>query len=214
MEIIPSKSEKLPAFGDDTPNEPSSDRSNCFGWRGTSAVVDPEAEVTSRHREAHPPKVRRVLFGNSQDAPSDISRHETLPVQSSMSESPSEPNIMDGSLPVFSDLSFSDSRKDKGCFVNKPCEDMSFNRTNGETAFGTSGRTISPVIMGESESDNVPRRSQRHREQPERLQYRQPGNPLLSIVQSLFQGLNLAFADALQNHGYADTPLSNPKANS
>ena len=68
--------------------------------------------------------------------------------------------------------------------------------------------------MGESESDNVPRRSQRHREQPERLQYGQLGNPLLPIVQSLFQGLNLAFADALQNHGYADTPLSNPKANS
>lgn len=138
-------------------------------------------------------------------------KDETLPVPLNMSESPSEPNIMDESLPVFSDLSFSDSSKDEGCFVNKPCEDVSVDRTNEGTAAGTSGRGTSPVIMGESESDNVPRRSQRHREQPERLQYGQLGNPLLSIVQSLFQGLNLAFADALQNHGYTDTPQVIPR---
>lgn len=65
--------------------------------------------------------------------------------------------------------------------------------------------------MGESESDNVPRCSQRLREQPERLQYGQLGNPLLSTVQSLFQGLSLAFADALQNHGYTDTPQVTPR---
>ncbi|KAI3374447.1 hypothetical protein L3Q82_006267 [Scortum barcoo] len=34
--------------------------------------------------------------------------------------------------------------------------------------------------------------------------------PCCPIVQSLFQGLNLAFADALQNHGYADTPQCLP----
>ena len=92
VEIIPSKSEKPPALGDDTSNEPSSDRSNCSGWKGTTAVVDPEAEVISRNRETDSPKVRRALFRNSQDAPSDNSREdETLPVQLGMSESPSEP---------------------------------------------------------------------------------------------------------------------------
>ena len=208
VEIIPSKSEKPPVFRDDTSNEPS-----CSGWKGTSAVVVPEAEVTSRHRETDSPKVRRALFGNSQDTPSDISRQEDeiLPVQPSMSESPSEPNIMDESLPVFSDLSFIDSSKDEGCSVNNPCEDVSVDRTNEGTAAGTSGRGTSPVIVRESEGDSVPRRSQRRREQPERLQYGQRGNPLLSIVQSLFQGLNLAFADALQNPGYADILQVTPR---
>lgn len=88
---------------------------------------------------------------------------------------------------------------------------LSVDRTNEGTAVGMPGRRTSPVIMGESESDSVPRRSQRHREQPERLQYGHLGNPLLSIVQSLFQGLNLALADALQNHGYADTPQRTPR---
>ena len=118
---------------------------------------------------------------------------------------------MDESLPIFSDLSFSDSSKDEECFVNNPCEDVSVDRTNEGIAAGTPGRRTSPVIMGESEGDSVPRRSKRHREQPERLQYGQLGNPLLPIVQSVFQGLNLAFADALQNHGYADTPKITPK---
>ena len=206
--------EKRPAPERETVERiPSSDRSHCSGWKGTSAAVDPEAEVASRHRGTDAPKVRRALFGNSQDAPSDISRQgdETSPVPLSMLESPSEPNIMDESLPVFSDLSFSDSTKDEGCSVHKPCEDMSVDRTNERVAAGTSGRETSPVIMGESECDNVPRRSQRYRELPERLQYGQLGNPLLSIVQSLFQGLNLALADALQHPSYADTPQVIPR---
>lgn len=211
VEIISSKSEELPAPRD--VNEPSSDRSNSSGWKGSSAVVDPEAEVISKHREIDYPKMRRALFGKSQDSPPDVSREEdeVLPVQLSMSESALEPNIMDESLPVYSDLSFSGSSKDEGCFVHKLCEDMSVNRTNEGTAVGMPGRKTPPVIMGESESDGAPRRSQRHREQPERLQYGQLGNPLLSIVQSLFQGLNLAFADALQNHGYADAPQKAPR---
>ncbi|CAK6955469.1 uncharacterized protein LOC127368350, partial [Scomber scombrus] len=123
VEVIPSKSEKPLALRDGTPNEPSSDKSNCSGWIGNSAVVDAEAEVISEHREIHFPKARRVLFGSSQDITSDIPMHEdeTLPVQ--LLESPSEPNIMNESLPVCSDLSFSDSSKDEECFVNEPCEE-------------------------------------------------------------------------------------------
>lgn len=214
VEINPPKSEKPLALRDTTSNEPSSDRSNCSGWEGTSTVVDTEAEFTSELRETDPPKVRRALFGNSQGVPSDISTQEdeTLPVQQSLAESPSEPNIMDEKLLAVSGLSFSDSSRDEGCSGNEPCEEVSVDRINEGTVTETSGRrATSPVIAGESESDTIPRRSQRQREQPERLQYGQLGNPLLPIVQSLFQGLNLAFADALQNHGYADTPQATPR---
>lgn len=214
VEIIPPKAEKPLALRDMISNEPSSDRSSHFGRVGNPAVVDKEAEVISEHRETDPLKVRRVLFGSSQDTTPDpsIQEDETMPVQLSMSESPSEPNIMSESFPVFSDLSFSDSNTDEGCFVSEPCKEVSVDRTNEGTAVGTSGgRDSSPVIMEESECYTTPRRSQRHREQPKRLQYSQLGNPLLSIVQSLFQGLNLAFADALQNPNYTDTPQVTPR---
>ncbi|XP_053279475.1 uncharacterized protein LOC128440700 [Pleuronectes platessa] len=49
-------------------------------------------------------------------------------------------------------------------------------------------------------SDNQPssaRRSVRNRQQPSRLQYVKPGNPLIAVVQSLFQGLTTAFTDVL-----------------
>lgn len=45
-------------------------------------------------------------------------------------------------------------------------------------------------------SDTV-RRSTRNRERPERLQYLRLGSPLVSIVQSLFQGLNNALTEVL-----------------
>lgn len=41
------------------------------------------------------------------------------------------------------------------------------------------------------------RRSTRNRERPERLQYSRLGSPLVSIVQSLFQGLSTALTDVL-----------------
>ncbi len=46
-------------------------------------------------------------------------------------------------------------------------------------------------------TDTLPRRSVRPREKPERLTYFQPGNPLIYVVQSLFQGLNSAFVKSL-----------------
>lgn len=42
--------------------------------------------------------------------------------------------------------------------------------------------------------------------------YSTVGNPLLFIAQSLFQGLNVVFADALQSYSYADVPNATPKA--
>lgn len=52
--------------------------------------------------------------------------------------------------------------------------------------------------IGETlEAETLPRRSQRHREMPKRLQYSQLGNPLISIVQALFQGLTVAYTDVL-----------------
>lgn len=47
------------------------------------------------------------------------------------------------------------------------------------------------------ETTNPVRRSERQTTQPKRLQYSQLGNPLISIAQSLFHGLSLAFTSAL-----------------
>lgn len=63
----------------------------------------------------------------------------------------------------------------------------------------------------EGDKTDTLRRSVRNRGPPERLQYTQLGNPLISIVQSLFQGLSLAFTDALQESkevGTYQEPLS------
>ena len=46
-------------------------------------------------------------------------------------------------------------------------------------------------------SEPIIRRSIRQSAKPERLQYRQLGNPLLHVVNSLFQGLSDAFANSL-----------------
>lgn len=200
VEILPSQSEKPPACGHETSCQPSSGGLDCSGWEGNFAVIDREDEVFLDHRGSNFPNVRRVLFEHSQNSPSDIARQdcETLPVQLRKSECPSTPEIVQ---------SFTDEDKNEGCFGNEPSEDVSLDRTNEKLAHEASERrATSPVIVGES--DAIPRRSQRHRNQPERLQYGQLGNPLLPIVQSLFQGLNLALADALQGPRYATIPHS------
>lgn len=51
--------------------------------------------------------------------------------------------------------------------------------------------------QSEDEIDTLPRRSVRQRGEPERLTYFQPGNPLIYVVQSLFQCLNSAFVKSL-----------------
>ncbi|XP_067305721.1 uncharacterized protein [Pseudorasbora parva] len=51
------------------------------------------------------------------------------------------------------------------------------------------------------------RRSQRQREKPERLQYRELGNPLVSVAQALFHGLTTAFTNSLNGLNLAEAPL-------
>ncbi|CAI5692272.1 unnamed protein product [Oreochromis niloticus] len=60
----------------------------------------------------------------------------------------------------------------------------------------------------ESEAAAAVRRSERTRTQPERLQYSQLGNPLVSIAQSLFQGLSLAFTNALTEQDSVVIPIN------
>ncbi|XP_055359457.1 uncharacterized protein LOC129603226 [Betta splendens] len=197
VEILPSHSEKLPACTDEMTREPSSGGPSCSGWKENSAVANTEDEVISEDRGNNFPNVRRVSIEHSQNAP-DVSRQEgeTLPVQLSKSESSSTPKISQ---------SFSDRSQNEEYLVNEPFEEVSRDRTSeGLAGKASEGGAASPVIMGEGESDTNPRRSQRHRNQPDRLRYGQLGNPLLPIVQSLFQGLNLALADAPQSPSYAD----------
>ncbi|CAI5678057.1 unnamed protein product [Oreochromis niloticus] len=60
----------------------------------------------------------------------------------------------------------------------------------------------------ESEAAAAIRRSERTRTQPERLQYIQLGNPLVSIAQSLFHGLSLAFTNALTEQDSVVIPMN------
>lgn len=123
-----------------------------------------------------------------------------------MLEFPSdESNNMDESFPGCSDLSDrspgNDTSQEQSVESSHECAETEV----------PNGRTIPSTSTRETESNTSPRCSQRHREPPERLQYSQLGNPLLSIAQSLFQGLNVAFADALQSYSYADVPNATHK---
>ncbi|XP_073721028.1 uncharacterized protein [Misgurnus anguillicaudatus] len=55
---------------------------------------------------------------------------------------------------------------------------------------------------------NELRRSTRIREKPKVLTYPKLGNPLITIVQSLLQGLNDAFSESLQEHSQLSCPVS------
>ena len=73
--------------------------------------------------------------------------------------------------------------------------------------------TATEAVDSASDSPEVGsslRRSQRHREQPERFQYHQLGNPLVYIAQSLFQSLSTAYTEAL-SEGIGSRSGSNPK---
>lgn len=111
-----------------------------------------------------------------------------------------EPNIMDESLPVFSDLSFSDSSvSDEISNSNESGQEVPVEGTEAELLDEETNLSSCPPG-----SETPIRRSQRHRAHPERFQYSQLGNPLLSIAQSFVQSLNVAFADALQRFSYDD----------
>ncbi|KAI3351500.1 hypothetical protein L3Q82_020360 [Scortum barcoo] len=62
--------------------------------------------------------------------------------------------LEDKTIPVQLNLSFSDSSKDRGYFVNEPCEEVPVGRTSEGTAAGTSGkRATTPAIMEETVDD-------------------------------------------------------------
>lgn len=59
-----------------------------------------------------------------------------------------------------------------------------------------------PVTLAQSNDSDLSqsiRRSERLRQPPKRLDYSQLGNPLVTVVRSLFQGLSEAFIDSLNN---------------
>ena len=83
--------------------------------------------------------------------------------------------------------------------IQTPEKDVPVERKEREMDDGaqvTSDTVPSESIDTDGQSSTV-RRSTRNRERPERLQYSHLGSPLISIVQSLFQGLTTALTDAL-----------------
>ncbi|XP_030613817.1 uncharacterized protein LOC115800532 [Archocentrus centrarchus] len=75
---------------------------------------------------------------------------------------------------------------DRESETNVPSEKGCNKQVSEDTPMHPSHDTTNPV-----------RRSERPSNQPNRLQYNQLGNPLLTIAQSLFHGLSLAFTSAL-----------------
>ncbi len=64
-------------------------------------------------------------------------------------------------------------------------------------------------LIGTEETENEEvglRRSVRHREKPKNLTYPELGNPLVTIVQSLLQGLNAALSESLQDSSRMGQP--------
>uniref|UniRef100_A0A3B3DXT9 Gypsy retrotransposon integrase-like protein 1 n=1 Tax=Oryzias melastigma TaxID=30732 RepID=A0A3B3DXT9_ORYME len=74
---------------------------------------------------------------------------------------------------------------------------------HNESADG--GRLSKPTDNQSAES--LLRRSQRNRQKPKMFHYPQIGNPLISIVQALFQGLTAAYTDALNGVDDASADL-------
>lgn len=54
------------------------------------------------------------------------------------------------------------------------------------------------------------RRSTRHREQPDRLNYKSLGNPLALVMHSLLEGLNQAFTRALETDAFPQVRILAP----
>ncbi len=79
---------------------------------------------------------------------------------------------------------------------------------NGESP--TSGSSSAGKgLIGTEETENEEvglRRSVRHREKPKNLTYPELGNPLVTIVQSLLQGLNAALSESLQDSSRMGQP--------
>lgn len=55
-----------------------------------------------------------------------------------------------------------------------------------------------PTVKG----DMSPRRSKRQTRPPDKLQYARLGNPLISVIQSLLQGLSSAFSESMEDSDY------------
>uniref|UniRef100_A0A8P4K456 Gypsy retrotransposon integrase-like protein 1 n=1 Tax=Dicentrarchus labrax TaxID=13489 RepID=A0A8P4K456_DICLA len=84
----------------------------------------------------------------------------------------------------------------------------------GERELENASAVTNDAVPGEDAATDgqgsTVRRSMRNRERPERLQYSYLGSPLVSIVQSLFQGLSSAFTDVLLEAENSKTHLSSP----
>uniref|UniRef100_A0A9J7XFR7 Gypsy retrotransposon integrase-like protein 1 n=1 Tax=Cyprinus carpio carpio TaxID=630221 RepID=A0A9J7XFR7_CYPCA len=84
-----------------------------------------------------------------------------------------------------------------------PTLDLQDPNHNGESFILESSSTKKKLIdeeTNDAEKDEIElRRSARHREKPKILTYPELGNPLVTIVQSLLQGLNVALSESLQD---------------
>lgn len=77
-----------------------------------------------------------------------------------------------------------------------------------ETEIPVDSSSNAEKIELSQEPERSIRRSQRQREKPERLQYGELGNPLISVAQALFHGLTTAFTNSLNGVNFAEASLT------
>lgn len=149
------------------PNDPKEDSEESLNFE---IIHSPSAEDAA-------------LREQSNDLPADVPEQalptgavgEHLPVEVPMEYLPDVPENLEAShLPDETSVNDQEKAEDE-CSEHNQISDVEENELSGD----------------------LPRRSVRRRKRPKILTYPQLGNPLIHVVQSLFQGLNTAFVNAL-----------------
>ncbi|KAG1925816.1 interleukin-1 receptor accessory protein-like 1-A [Pimephales promelas] len=148
------------------------------------------------------------------DLPVDEPVRENLP-ESGEGEVPSvkiEPVHVDSEIPMREDPDIDSCSvfPFQGAETEISCEDENRNEENLvlTEARDVEGSPNERENNTEFEEGTIPRRSQRERKPAKRLEYPQLGNPLTVVIQSLLQGLSVAFSTALEevNASSVDVP--------
>lgn len=93
--------------------------------------------------------------------------------------------------------------------VEESVPDVPLRRSRAESAESAElSEPVEETDQSASEDEIQLRRSKRVKQKSKRLTYPEMGNPMISIIQSLLQGLNTAFVETLAEH---PKPIRHPK---
>lgn len=168
--------------------------------------VTPASHVEQNQRDDQTEVDGETLYKTHLPAVEHLPEHDK-PVERRNLTDDEYPDIQKEQPLVFSDMSESEEGIDNtnGGQPEERKEDETVAKEGTENQTNSHDNRANNTIP----ADPI-RRSTRSREQPNRLQYTNPGTPLMSIVRSLFHGLTTAFADALNENKDPETHLMPP----